>query len=415
MASVARTLRIRRYVQSHTVDDPLYDGLRTARTGMHEPFDGIASLWWDSREDLVAAMSTDEDAPRRAPCCSRTSGASSICRARRSGSARSSRRSTRWARTRSSRGRQSSWIKFCYLLQPKAGMSQAACHKTWNMEHGYLIRRHSGATRFARYIQTHTLDDELNDQLRQTRGGPPAYAGLTEAWFDRYDLVKIFGDPRARARAASPVPRGRKALHRLHALDAVGRQGDRVHRRGHELGHGRSREQGARARLGRRARQGRRRADRREVPRGARLHRDRRLAARGHVRARVHGGEREGRVRRAPRRARVPRAQARRGRRLGRARHGVPRPPRVREALQQPLHVLDPDPRRKVPAARGAPRHAARDRVLCTPSEGGAALDFGPARTRVEARPARRSPAASSPRSSAATSPRSARSTRPTR
>lgn len=89
----------------------------------------------------------------------------------------------------------SSWIKFCYLLQPKAGMSQAACHKTWNMEHGYLIRRNSGATRFARYIQTHTLDDELNEQFRQTRGGPPAYAGLTEAWFDRYDLVKIFGDP----------------------------------------------------------------------------------------------------------------------------------------------------------------------------------------------------------------------------
>jgi hypothetical protein len=62
------------------------------------------------------------------------------------------------------------------------------------MEHGYLIRRHSGCTRFARYIQNHTLDDSLNDQLRASRGGPPAYAGLTEAWFDRYDLVKIFGD-----------------------------------------------------------------------------------------------------------------------------------------------------------------------------------------------------------------------------
>ena len=71
----------------------------------------------------------------------------------------------------------------------------AACHKTWNMEHGYLIRRHSGCTRFARYIQNHTLDDELNDQLRASRGGPPPYAGLTEAWFDRYDLVKIFADP----------------------------------------------------------------------------------------------------------------------------------------------------------------------------------------------------------------------------
>jgi hypothetical protein len=76
-------------------------------------------------------------------------------------------------------------------------MSQAACHRTWNMEHGYLLRRHSQATRFARYIQTHTLDDELNEAFRQTRGGPAAYAGLTEAWFDRYDLVKILGDPQS--------------------------------------------------------------------------------------------------------------------------------------------------------------------------------------------------------------------------
>ena len=60
MASVARSLRIRRYVQSHTFDDPLYDGLRAARTGMHEPFDGIASLWWDSREELVAGMTSDD-------------------------------------------------------------------------------------------------------------------------------------------------------------------------------------------------------------------------------------------------------------------------------------------------------------------------------------------------------------------
>ena len=34
VASVARTLQMRRYMQSHTVDDALYDGLRAARTGM---------------------------------------------------------------------------------------------------------------------------------------------------------------------------------------------------------------------------------------------------------------------------------------------------------------------------------------------------------------------------------------------
>jgi uncharacterized protein (TIGR02118 family) len=155
VASVARTLRIRRYLQSHTVEDPLYDGLRAARTGMHEPFDGIASLWFDSREDLVAAMTSKEG---------REAGALLLEDERRFIDLV---RSPLWVGQEIVQINpmpensivawpQSSWIKFCYLLQPKPGMSQAACHRTWNMEHGYLIRRHSGCTRFARYIQTHT-------------------------------------------------------------------------------------------------------------------------------------------------------------------------------------------------------------------------------------------------------------------
>src|ERR1051326_5801851 len=60
VASVARPLRMRRYMLSHTIEDPLYDGLRAARTGMHEPFDGIASVWFDSREDLDGAIRSDD-------------------------------------------------------------------------------------------------------------------------------------------------------------------------------------------------------------------------------------------------------------------------------------------------------------------------------------------------------------------
>jgi uncharacterized protein (TIGR02118 family) len=194
VVSVSRALRMRRYMQSHTVEDPLYDGLRAARTGMHAPFDGIASVWFDSREDLVAAMTSDDG--RKAAALLLEDERRFIDLSR----------SPLWVSQEIAQINpmpensivawpKSSWIKFCYLLQPKEGMSQAACHKTWNMEHGYLIRRHSGCTRFARYIQNHTLEDELNDQLRASRGGPPAYAGLTEAWFDRYDLVKILGDP----------------------------------------------------------------------------------------------------------------------------------------------------------------------------------------------------------------------------
>ena len=55
----ARALRIRRYVQVHTVDDPLNAVLRESR-GAEEPYDGVAELWWDNREDLEAALATPE-------------------------------------------------------------------------------------------------------------------------------------------------------------------------------------------------------------------------------------------------------------------------------------------------------------------------------------------------------------------
>ena len=62
---------------------------------------------------------------------------------------------------------------------------------------GYLIRRTASPRRFARYIQNHTLEDELNDRLPRSRGGPPPYAGADRSLLVRYSLVKILGDPKS--------------------------------------------------------------------------------------------------------------------------------------------------------------------------------------------------------------------------
>ena len=57
-ASVA-ALRIRRYVQSHTVTTPVNEALRRGR-GAPDVYDGVAELWWDSLEDFTAAGATPE-------------------------------------------------------------------------------------------------------------------------------------------------------------------------------------------------------------------------------------------------------------------------------------------------------------------------------------------------------------------
>ena len=64
VASVKDTLRIRRYVQLHSLPAEVSQDLRAARQGP-EGFDGVAQLWWDSFEDMATADPAAADAGRR--------------------------------------------------------------------------------------------------------------------------------------------------------------------------------------------------------------------------------------------------------------------------------------------------------------------------------------------------------------
>ncbi len=55
----AETLRIRRYVQVHARETELDDALTSARGTESDSYDGVAELWWDSIEDLIAGYSTE--------------------------------------------------------------------------------------------------------------------------------------------------------------------------------------------------------------------------------------------------------------------------------------------------------------------------------------------------------------------
>ncbi len=55
----AQALRIRRYVQVHTLESPTNDALRRSRGGV-EPYHRVAELWYESAEDLAAAAASPE-------------------------------------------------------------------------------------------------------------------------------------------------------------------------------------------------------------------------------------------------------------------------------------------------------------------------------------------------------------------
>lgn len=58
--SVAKVLNIRRYVQSHTQFDPRLGGVSNARGTVELPYDGVAELWFDDIEAILASGVTEE-------------------------------------------------------------------------------------------------------------------------------------------------------------------------------------------------------------------------------------------------------------------------------------------------------------------------------------------------------------------
>ncbi len=55
--SAAAALRARRYVQSHTTA-PELNAMFVASRGLGPAYDGITEVWWDSVDDVTAALAT---------------------------------------------------------------------------------------------------------------------------------------------------------------------------------------------------------------------------------------------------------------------------------------------------------------------------------------------------------------------
>jgi len=194
VAKNQRALSVRRYVQSHTIEDPLTQALRDLRPGMEAPYDGVASLWWDSLDRFMAAAATPEG----------LAAAQELLEDERKFIDLS--RSALWlsmevpqinpmpengivART------ESAIVKAVYALRRLPGMSREACQRHWLMNHGGLARTYGAAMGFLRYIQSHTIEDAMNEALRETRGARETYDGLTEVWCNRYELAQVMNTP----------------------------------------------------------------------------------------------------------------------------------------------------------------------------------------------------------------------------
>lgn len=196
VARHAGALGVRRYVQARTTQHPLADAIRAGRAD-EEPYDGLAALWWESREELLGAMSTPE--ARRAAEELLADERRFIDHAR----------SALWLAEEhvlldrgAERARVKKPMRLYFAFRRPLSLSLAECQGYWLNRHGALVVRRSAAFPLRRYVQWHTAADAMNDVLRAGRGTLEPYDGVAEIDADLDELVTAAAAPEGQEAAA---------------------------------------------------------------------------------------------------------------------------------------------------------------------------------------------------------------------
>jgi uncharacterized protein (TIGR02118 family) len=91
-------------------------------------------------------------------------------------------------------------IKLVYIVRRRPDISPEQFRKYWLEQHGPLVRTFAKTIRACRYVQSHTLDTEVNVQLARSRGMGEAFDGITEVWWDSLnDLIAALGSREGQA------------------------------------------------------------------------------------------------------------------------------------------------------------------------------------------------------------------------
>ena len=104
-------------------------------------------------------------------------------------------------------------IKLVFCLRRLPHLSRAEFQRYWHEQHGPLVRSHAAALGIRRYVQVHTLDTPLNEALQASRGGPDAYDGVAELWWDSAEvLAATIATPEGRAAGEALLADERKFI-----------------------------------------------------------------------------------------------------------------------------------------------------------------------------------------------------------
>lgn len=93
-------------------------------------------------------------------------------------------------------------IKLTFCLRRLPHLTREEFQRYWREQHAPLVARHAGTLGILRYVQTHTGHDALNSAMQGSRGGPDAYDGVAELWFESEEAMAAnTGEAAAKASA----------------------------------------------------------------------------------------------------------------------------------------------------------------------------------------------------------------------
>jgi uncharacterized protein (TIGR02118 family) len=80
-------------------------------------------------------------------------------------------------------------IKLTFCLRRLPHLSREEFQRYWREQHAPLVAKHAGVLGILRYVQAHTGHDALNGAMQASRGGPEAYDGVAELWFESAEAM----------------------------------------------------------------------------------------------------------------------------------------------------------------------------------------------------------------------------------
>jgi uncharacterized protein (TIGR02118 family) len=87
-------------------------------------------------------------------------------------------------------------IKFVFCAKRHPNMSRVEFQDYWLNHHGPLFKKFADTYRAVRYVQSHTIDSSLNENIMKSRGTMEAYDGVGEIWWQsEEDFLAAINSP----------------------------------------------------------------------------------------------------------------------------------------------------------------------------------------------------------------------------